>query len=36
VTPQFTEHYLDSDDAADDSVDNGPTGGFTWDGFVPD
>jgi cytochrome c peroxidase len=36
VTTQFTEHYFDSDDAADDSVDNGPTGGLTWDGFVPD
>jgi cytochrome c peroxidase len=34
VTPQFTEHFFDSDDAADDSVDNGPTGGLTWDGRV--
>jgi cytochrome c peroxidase len=34
VTPQFTEHFFDSDDAADDSVDNGPTGGRTWDGRV--
>ena len=32
VTPQFTEHFFDSDEAADDSVDNGPTGGLTWDG----
>jgi cytochrome c peroxidase len=32
--PQFTEHFFDSDDAADDSVDNGPTGGLTWDGRV--
>lgn len=32
TTPQFTEHFFDSDDAADDSVDNGPTGGLTWDG----
>ncbi len=34
VTPQFTEHFFDSDDAADDSVDNGPTGGLTWDGRI--
>jgi cytochrome c peroxidase len=34
ATPQFTEHFFDSDDAADDSVDNGPTGGLTWDGRV--
>jgi cytochrome c peroxidase len=34
VTPQFTEHFFDSDDAADDSIDNGPTGGLTWDGRV--
>jgi cytochrome c peroxidase len=34
VTPQFTEHFFDSDDATDDSVDNGPTGGLTWDGRV--
>jgi cytochrome c peroxidase len=32
ATPQFTEHFFDSDDAADDSIDNGPTGGLTWDG----
>jgi cytochrome c peroxidase len=31
-TPQFTEHFFDSDDEADDSIDNGPTGGLTWDG----
>jgi cytochrome c peroxidase len=30
--PQFTEHFFESDDEGDDSVDNGPTGGFTWDG----
>lgn len=30
--PQFTEHYFDSDDESDESVDNGPTGGLTWDG----
>ncbi len=34
ATPQFTEHYYDSDDEADASVDNGPTGGLTWDGRV--
>lgn len=32
VVPQFTEHYYESDDEGDDSVDNGPTGGLTWDG----
>ena len=31
--PQFTEHYFDSD-RGNDSVDNGPTGGLTWDGRV--
>jgi cytochrome c peroxidase len=31
--PQFTEHYFD-EDKGDDSVDNGPTGGLTWDGRV--
>ena len=34
AAPQFTDHFFDSDDAADDSVDNGPTGGLTWDGRV--
>jgi cytochrome c peroxidase len=34
AAPQFTEHYHDSDDDADASVDNGPTGGLTWDGRV--
>jgi cytochrome c peroxidase len=34
ATPQFTEHYYDSDDEGDPSVDNGPTGGLTWDGRV--
>ena len=34
ATPQFTEHYYDFDDEADASVDNGPTGGLTWDGRV--
>jgi cytochrome c peroxidase len=32
VVPQFTEHYFESEDEADESVDNGPTGGLTWDG----
>ncbi|MCE2563477.1 methylamine utilization protein MauG [Komagataeibacter sp. FNDCF1] len=30
--PQFTEHFHDSDEEADESIDNGPTGGLTWDG----
>jgi cytochrome c peroxidase len=34
VIPQFTEHYFDSENTGDDSVDNGPTGGLTWDGRV--
>lgn len=34
AAPQFTEHYFESDDEGDDSVDNGPTGGLTWDGRV--
>lgn len=34
VIPQFTEHYYESEDEGDDSVDNGPTGGLTWDGRV--
>ena len=32
AVPQFTEHYFESDDEGDESVDNGPTGGLTWDG----
>ncbi len=32
--PQFTAHYYDSDDEGDGSIDNGPTGGLTWDGRV--
>jgi cytochrome c peroxidase len=32
AAPPFTEHYYDSDDEGDDSIDNGPTGGLTWDG----
>jgi cytochrome c peroxidase len=34
VIPQFAEHYFDSEVTGDDSVDNGPTGGLTWDGRV--
>src|ERR1700730_13180625 len=34
VLPQFTEHYFESDDEGDASVDNGPTGGLNWDGRV--
>jgi cytochrome c peroxidase len=34
ATPQFTEHYYNSDDEGDASVDNGPTGGLTWDGRI--
>jgi len=34
VVPQFTEHYYESDEEGDASVDNGPTGGLTWDGRV--
>ena len=30
--PQFTEHYFESEDEGDPSIDNGPTGGLTWDG----
>ncbi len=32
--PQFTEHYFDAERDGDDSIDNGPTGGLTWDGRV--
>lgn len=34
AAPQFTEHFFELDDEADESVDNGPTGGLTWDGRV--
>ncbi|HWI25866.1 MAG TPA: cytochrome c peroxidase, partial [Stellaceae bacterium] len=34
AVPQFTEHYYDSEDEGDPSIDNGPTGGLTWDGRV--
>lgn len=32
--PAYNNHYHDSDDEGDESVDNGPTGGLTWDGRV--
>ncbi|SFJ14086.1 cytochrome c peroxidase [Bradyrhizobium sp. Gha] len=34
AVPPFTEHFHDSEDEADESIDNGPTGGLTWDGRV--
>lgn len=34
AVPQFTAHYYESDEEGDDSIDNGPTGGLTWDGRV--
>ena len=34
VIPPFSEHYFDSEATGDDSLDNGPTGGLTWDGRV--
>jgi cytochrome c peroxidase len=34
AAPAFTEHYFESEDEGDESVDNGPTGGLTWDGRV--
>jgi cytochrome c peroxidase len=32
--PQFAEHFYDSEITGEDSADNGPTGGLTWDGRV--
>ncbi|SDI46197.1 cytochrome-c peroxidase [Paraburkholderia phenazinium] len=32
--PAFSEHYHESDDDGDESIDAGPTGGLTWDGRV--
>jgi cytochrome c peroxidase len=32
--PQFTEHGFEEETNGDDSIDNGPTGGLTWDGRV--
>nr|WP_249148185.1 cytochrome c peroxidase [Bradyrhizobium jicamae] len=34
AVPPFSEHFHDSEDEADESIDNGPTGGLTWDGRV--
>ena len=34
AVPPFSEHYFESDDEGDESIDNGPTGGLTWDGRV--
>jgi cytochrome c peroxidase len=33
-TPSFVEHFHDSEEEGDESVDAGPTGGLTWDGRV--
>ncbi|MDR3533636.1 MAG: cytochrome c peroxidase [Rhodopila sp.] len=33
-TPVFTEHYAESEEEGDESVDQGPTGGRDWDGRV--
>ncbi len=32
--PAYNNHYHESDEEGDESVDNGPTGGLTWDGRV--
>lgn len=32
--PPYDNHFHESDDEADASIDNGPTGGLTWDGRV--
>jgi cytochrome c peroxidase len=34
AVPPFTEHYFEPEDEGDPSIDNGPTGGLTWDGRV--
>jgi len=34
AAPPFTEHRFDEQTNGDDSVDNGPSGGLTWDGRV--
>jgi cytochrome c peroxidase len=33
-TPPFSEHYYESEDEGDESVDQGPTGGRAWDGRI--
>jgi cytochrome c peroxidase len=32
--PAYSNNYHDSDEEGDESIDNGPTGGLTWDGRV--
>ena len=32
--PPYTNHFHESDEEGDESIDNGPTGGLTWDGRV--
>lgn len=32
--PPFDAHFVDSEEEGDNSTDNGPTGGLTWDGRV--
>lgn len=34
AVPAFSDHYHESDDEGDESIDAGPTGGLTWDGRV--
>ena len=34
ASPAFAEHFFDNEDEGDESVDNGPSGGLTWDGRV--
>ncbi len=34
AVPAYTDHFFESDDEGDESVDAGPTGGLTWDGRV--
>ncbi|GAA4342624.1 cytochrome c peroxidase [Pigmentiphaga soli] len=35
TVPAFIEHYVPGEDEGDDSTDQGPTGGLTWDGRSP-
>ena len=32
--PPYSNHFHESDEEGDESIDNGPTGGLTWDGRV--
>ena len=32
--PPYSNHFHETDDEGDESIDNGPTGGLTWDGRV--